>query len=91
MSAILGSCDKEGEGGVSSVMMTIRNTGSVVGVAIFGTVAVQVILSKAARLQTINYTPEILTAGFHAAFIFGIIFCIVAMVISAIIKDVKCA
>ncbi|MGD1004925.1 MAG: MFS transporter [Methanoregulaceae archaeon] len=91
MSAILGSCEKEGEGGVSSVMMTIRNTGSVVGVAIFGTVAVQVILSKAARLHTINYTPEILTAGFHAAFLFGIIFCIVAMVISAIIKDVKCA
>jgi len=90
MSQILTDGGAEGEGVVSSVMMTVRNTGSVLGVALFSTIVVQVILGLApnAADATAGAIPlHVFVAGFHAAFIVGIILSIVTLVLSvAIVK-----
>jgi DHA2 family metal-tetracycline-proton antiporter-like MFS transporter len=92
MSQILTDGGAGGEGVVSSVMMTIRNTGSVLGVALFSTIVVQVILglSPHATAVTANTIPvHVFTAGFQAAFIVGIALSIVALVLSVLIVKRK--
>jgi EmrB/QacA subfamily drug resistance transporter len=74
MSRILGSGCKAtsgGEGVASSTMMTIRNVGAVIGVALFGTIAVYVIEETMAVLGTQHLTPDIMVTGFSAAFLWG--------------------
>jgi EmrB/QacA subfamily drug resistance transporter len=88
MSLILGSGSREGGDGVASgVMMTLRNVGAVLGVAIFGTVAVQVIISSASG--TLRETPSaaLLIPGFHAAFLAGMVVCLAVLVISLSIRE----
>jgi EmrB/QacA subfamily drug resistance transporter len=87
MSQILGSSGKEGEGIASSVMMTIRNTGAVFGVALFGTVVGQVVISMMAHEHVMSASAGILTSGFSMAFSFGILLCLAGAAISAIVRD----
>ncbi len=92
MSQILTDGGAEGEGVVSSVMMTIRNTGSVLGVALFSTIVVQVILgiSPHAVDATANAIPmQVFVAGFHAAFVVGVVLSIVTLVLSVLIVKRK--
>jgi hypothetical protein len=92
MSQILTDGGAKGEGVVSSVMMTIRNTGSVLGVALFSTIVVQVILglSPHATTATADAIPvHVFTAGFQAAFIVGIVLSIATLVLSVLIVKRK--
>lgn len=92
MSQILTDAGAEGEGVVSSVMMTIRNSGSVLGVALFSTIVVQVILGLSphdAAAAAGAIPPHIFVAGFQVAFIFGIVLSIVTLVLSALIVKKK--
>jgi len=82
MSLILGSGGSEGGGVASGVMMTLRNTGAVFGVALFGTIVVQVVSGLMIRSQVIDASPAILSAGFPAAFAGGIVLCLLAAVVS---------
>jgi EmrB/QacA subfamily drug resistance transporter len=84
MSQILGAGQKEGEGVASSVMMTVRNTGSVFGVAIFGTIVVQVVVGMMAYRHVITASPAVLSAGFSIAFSFGVVLCLAGAVISSV-------
>ena len=88
MSLILGSGSREGEGGVaSSVMMTLRNVGAMLGVAILGTIAVQVILGVMGGHYVQAPTPDQLTPGFHAAFLAGVVVCLIVAGISVFISE----
>ncbi|MFA4848244.1 MAG: MFS transporter [Methanoregula sp.] len=87
MSQILGSGGKEGEGVASSVMMTIRNTGSVFGVAIFGTIVVQVVIGMMAYRHVIAASPDVLSTGFSIAFSIGIILCLAGACLSAAVRE----
>ena len=87
MSQILGSGGKEGEGVASSVMMTIRNTGAVFGVAIFGTIVVQVVTGMMAHRHVVTASPDVLSAGFSIAFSIGILICLAGACISVAIRD----
>jgi DHA2 family metal-tetracycline-proton antiporter-like MFS transporter len=87
MSQILGSGGNEGEGVASSVMMTVRNTGAVFGVAIFGTIVVQVIIGRMEYQHVVTASPEVLSAGFAVAFTLGILLCLAGAVISAASRD----
>lgn len=90
MSRILGTgCDESsgGEGVASSVMMTIRNVGAVVGVALFGTIAVYVIINTMTGLGTHNLSPGIMVTGFSAAFMWGAVICLACAGVSAAIGD----
>jgi len=77
----------EGEGVASGVMMTLRNTGAVLGVALFGTIAVQVIAGTMAQRHVIRASPDMLSMGFSVAFTAGILLCILAAAISGVIRD----
>ena len=70
-----------------SVMMTLRNTGAVLGVALFGTIAMQVIAGTMAHRHVISASPDMLMMGFSVAFTAGTLLCIVAAVISAVIRE----
>lgn len=82
--------DQSGHGVASSVMMTIRNIGAVLGVAVFGTVAVLVmILSLGPGADTL--TPALLVTGMSAAFTCGAVLCCAAAVLSfALGPDTSC-
>jgi EmrB/QacA subfamily drug resistance transporter len=88
MSLILGSGSRDGEGGVaSSVMMTLRNVGAMLGVAILGTIAVQVILGVMGGHYVQAPTPDQLAPGFHAAFLAGMVVCLIVAGISVFISE----
>jgi EmrB/QacA subfamily drug resistance transporter len=87
MSLILGSGRKESEGVASGVMMTLRNVGAVLGIAILGTVATHSILTGMGGHYTENATPALLVPGFHAAFLGGMIACLIVVVISVFIRE----
>jgi hypothetical protein len=86
MSQILGTgCGKGSEGVASSMMMAIRNVGAAFGVALFGPIAVFVIISTMTARATIDISPTILAAGFRAAFLWGAVLCLACAIISAAI------
>jgi DHA2 family metal-tetracycline-proton antiporter-like MFS transporter len=87
MSQILGAAPRDCEGVASGVMITTRYIGGMVGIAIFGTVATAVPAGIAAGRHLLSLPPAVLSEGYTAAFTLGMIFCIVAAVISAAISD----
>jgi DHA2 family metal-tetracycline-proton antiporter-like MFS transporter len=88
MSLILGSVEEERGGVASSVMMTLRNAGGMLGIALFGTIAMQFILMHGAEGYT-GITPEPMMNGFSTAFLSGAAFCIIAAILSGIITKKK--
>jgi hypothetical protein len=67
-------------------MMTVRNVGAVPGIAIPGMVAVQFILIGMGGQYVEEAAPAQLTPGFQAAFLAGMVVCVVVAVISASIN-----
>ncbi len=88
MSQILGSCAKEREGVASSVMTTLRYTGGVIGVAVFGTLVSQGVIGMNGHKDVITASPVILSSGFSVAFTIGTLLCLgVAVILTAIQED----
>ncbi len=90
MNLILGQSPGDAQGVASSAMMTLRNIGSVMGVALFATVFLQVVFSTAAITETTTYadiSSSVMIAGFQAAFLGGVVACIVALLLSAVARD----
>jgi MFS family permease len=90
MNQILGQSRHEEEGVASSIMMTMKNVGSTVGVAIMGTIAIFTIVHTKGFDPTVPATAipvPVLVAGFGVAFLSAALFCVLAVVFSAIAKD----
>ena len=88
---ILGLSPRGSEGVVSSVAMTARNIGSVIAVAMYGTFF---IITAFAGIQvsagTSGITMSMLVTGFHSVFIFGTVLGGLVLVLSLLIREVKC-
>jgi len=77
---------------VSGIMLTVRDAGAAIGIAVFGSVFATVVYSnlspEQAGMVTASSIPgEILVNGFQAAFIVGAAFSAVAILISIVIKE----
>jgi EmrB/QacA subfamily drug resistance transporter len=89
-SLILGLSPSDKQGVASSLMMTMRDVGSVVGIAAFETVfSLTIHASVAASDGAVHQqlSTSLLTSGFHDAFMIGVLFCILALVFSILAKD----
>lgn len=60
--------------------------GAVFGVAIFGTIVVQVVMGMMAYRHVVTASPDVLSAGFTVAFSFGILLCLTGAVILAAVR-----
>jgi DHA2 family metal-tetracycline-proton antiporter-like MFS transporter len=80
MSLILGAGSSGEEGVASGVMMTLRNIGAVLGIAVFGTIAMG---GTAGSWAGPNPSPAELVPGFRAAFLAGMAVCIIVVAVSA--------
>jgi EmrB/QacA subfamily drug resistance transporter len=89
MTLILSCGSRECEGVASSVMMTLRNVGAVIGVAVLGTIAGQVILNALGGKITGSLQPAELAPGFQAAFLAGAVICLAVAAMSAGIREEK--
>jgi EmrB/QacA subfamily drug resistance transporter len=87
MRLVLGSGKQEAEGVASSVMMTLRNVGAMLGIATFGTIAMHGFLGAMAGQYVESAAPAQLVPGFHAAFIAGALVCLVAAVVAVFVKE----
>ncbi len=76
-------------GAVSSMMLTIRNTGSTLGVAVFEVVLAFVVFSVAGPAMTgiRTLSPELLAGGFRATFLAGAVISAAACLLVAIIRS----
>jgi MFS family permease len=72
MSLILGSGNREAGGVASGVMMTLRNAGAMLGIAVFGTLAMQMFPGRVAGHSLQVPAPDQLVPGFQAAFLTGV-------------------
>lgn len=70
-SLILGNCPPDTEGISSSVMMTIRNGGAVLGVAIFETIFAGTVGTNTGEKIYSGISNALLMSGFHRAFLAG--------------------
>ena len=80
----------EEAGVASSVTKTITNISLVIGVCVFGAIFTQVTpanvaLDKASLLSA-HITPQILSVGFHNAYLFGFVVCLLALIFSYLVK-----
>ena len=86
---VMAQCPAEKCGIASSLMMTARNVGTVIGIAVFETVFSARVsmagLSDGAVQGGSALAP--LTLGFHDAFLVGAGFSILAVVLSVMAKD----
>lgn len=87
MNQILSSCAKEREGVASSVMTTLRYSGGVIGVAVFGTLVASGIIGVMGHKDVITASPGVLSSGFSVAFTIGALLCLLVAVISAATRD----
>ena len=94
MTAILNRSPPDREGLASSIMMTMRNIGDVLGVALFGTIFVSIVMGSAhipSGPAHINIPTELFVEGFQAAFMAGVIICVIAFVLSLATREGKAA
>lgn len=87
MRLVLGSGKQEAEGVASSVMMTLRNVGAMLGIAILGTIAMHGFLGAMAGQNVQAAVPDQLVPGFHAAFLAGTVVCLFVAVAAAFVKE----
>jgi DHA2 family metal-tetracycline-proton antiporter-like MFS transporter len=87
MNQILSSGSGDSKGLSSSVMMTIRHFSSALGVAIFGSTVMRILLksSSVRGVSLDSVTPEQLVPGFHASFQLGAILILAALVLAVVI------
>lgn len=90
MNQILGE-SREGEAGAgSAIMMTMKNVGSTIGIAVMGTIAVYTIIVRLSFNPTTPVSqilPGALTEGFSVAVAAAAFFIIPAVILSALAKD----
>lgn len=72
MSLILGSVKRDEGGAASGVMMTLRNAGAAIGIAVTGTIAMS---GFPGALSGQVSAPALLVPGFQAAFLAGMVIC----------------
>ncbi|MDP2928886.1 MAG: DHA2 family efflux MFS transporter permease subunit [Candidatus Omnitrophota bacterium] len=83
--------DKQGM--ASAVYKIVNSMGGVFGIAVMPLVLMKTVYAKAAlihmNLRDIKHSPEVLSAGFDAAFRFGIFVCIMGFIFALLAKDKK--
>ncbi|MEN6609550.1 MAG: DHA2 family efflux MFS transporter permease subunit [Methanoregulaceae archaeon] len=90
MNQILGESKEGEEGAGSAIMMTMKNVGSTIGIAIMGTIAVYTIVVRMSfnpKTPVADILPEAMTEGFAVAVAAAAFFVIAAVILSAIAKD----
>ena len=89
-SLVMGEASREHAGTASSIMMVTRHAGGVLGVSLFEIIFSMSLRQTAAPensgLSHTTVSPDILMAGFHDAFIFGMVLCFAAALFSAGIR-----
>lgn len=84
MSLVLGSGGRA-EGGIASgVMMTLRNGGAVLGIALLGTLGMG---RTAGAWAGPDPAPALLIPGFQAAFLAGMVICLAVAAVSAVVRE----
>jgi DHA2 family metal-tetracycline-proton antiporter-like MFS transporter len=86
MRLILGSGGGESGGVASGVMMTVRNVGAMLGIAVLGTIAMHG-SGSAGGGAFLSSSPAALVPGFHAAFVAGAAACVAVAVIAAGVRE----
>lgn len=84
MSLILGSGMQDAGGVASGVMMTLRNVGAMLGIAILGTIAMHGFYGGQYLQAPV---PAQLVPGFHAAFLAGAAVCLVVAAVAVFVKE----
>ncbi len=83
--------DKQGMG--SAVYKIVMSLGGVFGIAVIPLVLMKTIYAKTAVLhmsiQNVKHSPEVLMAGFDAAFRFGAFVCVAGLIFALLAKDKK--
>ncbi len=83
--------DKQGMG--SAVYKIVMSLGGVFGIAVMPLILMKAVYAKAAGLQiniqNVKQSPEVLMAGFDAAFRFGMFVCIAGLIFALLAKDKK--
>ncbi|NMB78067.1 MAG: MFS transporter, partial [Methanomicrobiales archaeon] len=87
MSLILGSARKEAGGVASGVMMTLRTSGAMLGIALLGTIAMSGFLRAASGSVIQAPVPDQLVPGFQVAYLVGAAVCIIVVVASLMVKE----
>ncbi len=88
---ILGLSPRGSEGVVSSIAMTSRNIGSVIAVAMYGTVfIITAFHGLRPAAGTAGITMSMLVTGFHFVFFFGAVLGILVLVLSFLIREASC-
>jgi hypothetical protein len=83
---------REESGAVSSMMMTLRNTGSVMGVAIFDMLFMMYMLPRIPTgATTLEEIPmDTLVSGFSFTFMAGAVFSLITIVLVLFTSDLAC-
>jgi len=87
---IMGYSPPYEEGMASSLMMTMRNIGALIGVTAFETIFAETIHGSKASLSGAAFSEmgsAILVKGFHNAFVFGVVVGIITLVLSCLARD----
>ena len=83
----------EKTGMASAVYKIINSMGGVFGIVVMPLVLMKTIYAKAALIhmnfQEIKHSPQVLGAGFNAAFRFGMLVCILGFIFALLAKDKK--
>jgi DHA2 family metal-tetracycline-proton antiporter-like MFS transporter len=86
---ILGYSPRGAEGVVSSLAMTVRNIGSVMAVAFYGTIFVMVGFAQGMDPQTKHLTVAAMDAGFNAVFLFGAGLGVLLLILTVAVREQK--
>jgi EmrB/QacA subfamily drug resistance transporter len=88
---IMQNAPADKQGVASGVYKIALNAGSSIGIALYILVMSYVVIFDVAKvnimLSEVRQRPEIMMAGFHGAFLFGIALALIAMVFSFLAKD----
>ena len=88
---VMTSCPEEKQGVASSIMMLVRIGGGLMGTCTFeaifsGALPQQISLQNIAPSHP-SIAPDLLTGGFHRAFLVGVLICLAAALCSALIRE----
>jgi MFS family permease len=87
MNLILGSGTQDAGGVASGVMMTLRNAGGMLGIALFGTIAAHGFLAAMAGQHAQVPVPAQLVPGFHTAFLAGVLVCMLVVAVAFLVDE----
>lgn len=84
---ILGYSPRGSEGVVSSIAMTVRNIGSVMAVALYGSIFTLIGFAQGIDPETKHLTVSSMNAGFHAVFLFGAGLGVLMLVLTLVMRE----